>query len=278
MALNDLAEVQLSSAVAQECFHHAYTTEREEVMGMLFGELVRPTENPSMKVARIWGSFALRRTDKRHDRVEISPNDLVAATLRAEQLTTLTGKPTRTIGWYHSHPHITPYPSHVDLASQMSYQSMETGWVGLIFAVFSAHGTTHAHTATIHSFRAGDGATHQKVPVVVVPPGALLLRPPKRFDAAQQLVDTMIQEMETSRVQAVEALTKAGAEKEPLVHLIALQEATLYRYAQTNVQPLVHGVRSALLPALRHKLAEVERAIAERRVSRPRSLDTLFDT
>ena len=82
------------------------------------------------------------RSDKRKDRVEVSPEQSAAAAAEAEistfssslclppsllfslypQLYPLTfiykigekiGKRTRVVGWYHSHPHITVNPSHV---------------------------------------------------------------------------------------------------------------------------------------------------------------------
>ncbi len=40
------------------------------------------------------------------------------------------------IGWYHSHPKITVWPSHVDLRTQENYQALDSCFVGLIFSVF----------------------------------------------------------------------------------------------------------------------------------------------
>jgi hypothetical protein len=39
------------------------------------------------------------------------------------------------IGWYHSHPHITVLPSHVDVKTQGQYQGLGN-FLGLIFSVF----------------------------------------------------------------------------------------------------------------------------------------------
>ncbi|TYI06580.1 hypothetical protein ES332_A10G168100v1 [Gossypium tomentosum] len=44
---------------------------------------------------------------------------------------------TRVIGWYHSHPHITVLPSHVDVRTQAMYQLLDSGFIGLIFSCFS---------------------------------------------------------------------------------------------------------------------------------------------
>lgn len=61
----------------------------------------------------IVSSVILRRLDKKPDRVEISEEQLVQATMRAEELAAEVGRPLRVVGWYHSHPHITVWPSHV---------------------------------------------------------------------------------------------------------------------------------------------------------------------
>jgi hypothetical protein len=72
------------------------------------------------------------------------------------------GKRTRIIGWYHSHPHFNPYPSHVDLRCQGNYQQLEKGFVGLIFSVFN---TTSDQQSTIqlHAFqsRPKENAYHE---------------------------------------------------------------------------------------------------------------------
>ncbi|VDN12757.1 unnamed protein product [Dibothriocephalus latus] len=40
------------------------------------------------------------------------------------------------VGWYHSHPHITPFPSDVDLKIQTNFQHLDRNFIGLIFSVF----------------------------------------------------------------------------------------------------------------------------------------------
>ncbi|KFW72503.1 Lys-63-specific deubiquitinase BRCC36, partial [Pygoscelis adeliae] len=52
------------------------------------------------------------------------------------RLAEMTGRPMRVVGWYHSHPHITVWPSHVDVRTQAMYQMMDQGFVGLIFSCF----------------------------------------------------------------------------------------------------------------------------------------------
>lgn len=57
----------------------------------------------------------LHRSDKQPDRVEISAEQLCEAAMYAEQLEQQLNRPMRVLGWYHSHPHITVWPSHVGM-------------------------------------------------------------------------------------------------------------------------------------------------------------------
>ena len=53
------------------------------------------------------------------DRVETSPEQIARSSAHAERLSRETGVRTRIVGWYHSHPHITVLPSHVDVRTQV---------------------------------------------------------------------------------------------------------------------------------------------------------------
>lgn len=46
------------------------------------------------------------------------------------------------IGWYHSHPHITIHPSHVDVRTQFMYQYLDKGFFGIILSCFSSDSST----------------------------------------------------------------------------------------------------------------------------------------
>ncbi|XP_045851729.1 lys-63-specific deubiquitinase BRCC36 isoform X2 [Meles meles] len=122
--------VHLESDAFLVCLNHALSTEKEEVMGLCIGEV------DAVRIVHIHSVIILRRSDKRKDRVEISPEQLSAASTEAERLAELTGRPMRVVGWYHSHPHITVWPSHVDVRTQAMYQMMDQGFVGLIFSCF----------------------------------------------------------------------------------------------------------------------------------------------
>jgi len=123
--------VFITKEVYTSCLHHAMSTEKEEVMGLLLGDIWD-------RAALIWAFIVQVRSDKRKDRVEVSPGQLVQAVSRAEELSKKMDKASRVIGWYHSHPHITCPPSHVDLRTQFGFQAMDQGFIGLIFSVYDA--------------------------------------------------------------------------------------------------------------------------------------------
>jgi proteasome lid subunit RPN8/RPN11 len=173
-------------------------------MGLLLGQTTPEGD------AHIWGSLVIPRIDKRRDRVEIPSEKLAAAIPAAEEVTARTKVHTRVLGWYHSHPHITPYPSHVDLRTQATYQSLDPMWVGLIFSVFD--NTTgkgrHGGRVSLHCFQAHpDHGTHIKVPLHVVPEHALLARPMPTLEALERPATVVLDET----AQAVAAAASAAA-------------------------------------------------------------------
>ena len=52
----------------------------------------------------------------------------------------------RVVGWYHSHPHITVFPSDVDLRTQNQYEQVDATWIGLIFGVYDQNEVNKTHT------------------------------------------------------------------------------------------------------------------------------------
>ncbi|XP_078428850.1 uncharacterized protein LOC144701044 [Wolffia australiana] len=130
-----LTGVKMTEEVWLACLSHALTTEKEEIMGLLLGDIQKMPDGGT--VALIWGASPQVRSDRRKDRVETNPEQLAAASAHAESITQKTGQTTRVIGWYHSHPHITVLPSHVDVRTQAMYQLLDSGFVGLIFSCFN---------------------------------------------------------------------------------------------------------------------------------------------
>jgi len=129
-----LSEVHITDDAYFTCITHALTTEKEEVMGLLIGDTELTNKGT---IAHIFATSVLIRSDKRKDRVEISPEQLTAGMAEADKIKEQLKKETRVIGWYHSHPHITVNPSHVDIQTQAMYQLLDKGFIGLIFSCFN---------------------------------------------------------------------------------------------------------------------------------------------
>ncbi|KAL0380410.1 UNVERIFIED_CONTAM: Lys-63-specific deubiquitinase BRCC36 [Sesamum angustifolium] len=84
-------------------------------------------------------------------------------------MTMATGTTTRVIGWYHSHPHITVLPSHVDVRTQAMYQLLDSGFIGLIFSCFSEDAQRVGRIQVI-AFQSLDGKqNHTMKPVSLLP-------------------------------------------------------------------------------------------------------------
>ncbi|KAL0048138.1 hypothetical protein WJX82_008679 [Trebouxia sp. C0006] len=146
-----LTSVEVTSEVFWTCASHALSTEAEEIMGLLLGDI---TERPSGEnVARIWIAMPQIRSDRRKDRVEASPEQLSRCAAAAEQFTQQGGVRTRVIGWYHSHPHITVLPSHVDIKTQATYQMLDDGFVGLIFSTFNQDPKNKSQSISVTAFQ-----------------------------------------------------------------------------------------------------------------------------
>ncbi|GMH32630.1 hypothetical protein BSKO_00464 [Bryopsis sp. KO-2023] len=135
-----LVRVEIVPDVLLTCTTHALTTETEEVMGLLLGNI--RWENGAA-ISRIWRVMPQIRTDRRKDRVEPSHEQLSYCIGVADKLTHMTGVDTKIVGWYHSHPNITVQPSHVDLKTQAQHQALDEGFVGLIFSCFNKDQKLH---------------------------------------------------------------------------------------------------------------------------------------
>ncbi|KAF9363808.1 BRCA1 BRCA2-containing complex, subunit 3 [Mortierella sp. NVP85] len=119
------------------------------------------------------------------------------AAMEAEEITKTTGKTTRVIGWYHSHPHITVFPSHVDLRTQLSQQLMDHRFIGMIVSCFNTDSElANKIQVTCFQSRPSDGGPcqHIKLPFSILNENPLdsftlpkLLEIPERiFDEQRQ--------------------------------------------------------------------------------------------
>lgn len=154
--------VKMSEEVWLTCLSHSLTTETEEIMGLLFGDIQHVKNRGS--VAMIWGASPEVRSDRRKDRVEVRPEQLAAASAQAEKMTITSGRTTRVIGWYHSHPHITVLPSHVDVRTQAMFQQLDPGFIGLIFSCFSEDAQKVGRIQVI-AFQSLDGKQRSMMPL-----------------------------------------------------------------------------------------------------------------
>uniref|UniRef100_A0A8B9L5B6 BRCA1/BRCA2-containing complex subunit 3 n=1 Tax=Astyanax mexicanus TaxID=7994 RepID=A0A8B9L5B6_ASTMX len=194
-----VSAVHLESDAFLVCMNHALSTEKEEVMGLCIGEfpitsvvclkayytisifidaITLPPQVDTNRIVHIHSVIILRRSDKRKDRVEISPEQLSAASTEKHRLAEMTGRPVRVVGWYHSHPHITVWPSHVDVRTQAMYQMMDQGFVGLIFSCFIEDKNTKTGRVLytcFQSVQAQKGSEYERIeiPIHVVPHEAI---------------------------------------------------------------------------------------------------------
>lgn len=142
--------VLLSADAYHACLTHALSNEEEEVMGLCIGEM---SDTPLGCEIYISTTMSLRRLDKRKDRVEISVEQLSNASTKVEELSQRYGKQMRIVGWYHSHPKITVWPSHVDTSTQAMYQMMDETFVGLIFSCFNEEKSSCAQSVHVTCFQ-----------------------------------------------------------------------------------------------------------------------------
>ena len=140
--------VRLSNDVYRACYHHALSTQSQEIVGLLIGQVQN-------EIIDIFALKIVKRLDKKQDRVEISDEQLMQSMTFTEELKTKLNKPgLNVVGWYHSHPNITVWPSHVDLKTQFSYQRMSQDWIGLIFAVFNKEKVQKSYKYELVAFQA----------------------------------------------------------------------------------------------------------------------------
>lgn len=242
-----LSSVCMSADVYVVCLQHALSTEKEEVMGLLIGEI---DVNAKAKISAV---VMLRRSDKSKDRVEISPEQLTDATIRAEELARVLGQPMRVLGWYHSHPHITVWPSHVDVQTQAMYQMMDQGFVGVIFSVFSEDKLTKEQEVQVTCFQSPtvktDGGSitpdhyldRIEVPLHIVPTACL----------SQPCLQSMV-ELPEILVQEEDEAYQATLRLPHLNQLAQLHNSAVYTKSLCHIAEVVEG---PLLNALEQRQA-----------------------
>lgn len=248
--------VNLAADVYMVCLSHALSTEKEEVMGLLIGEI------DESKVAHVSAVILLRRSDKRKDRVEISPEQLSDASTQAETLAINLRRPMRVLGWYHSHPHITVWPSHVDVQTQAMYQMMDEGFIGLIFSVFSEDATSKLNQVQVTCFQSVSQAANGEAPRYVRTEIPLHIVPSTHIsntclDALVRLPEILCQEEHD-----MYSLTKQVPGLDLLTHM---HNGSVFVKALCNIAESVSG---PLLQSLENRLRQNQDKIERMRLEK----------
>ncbi|XP_001948425.1 lys-63-specific deubiquitinase BRCC36 [Acyrthosiphon pisum] len=137
--LDQLTDVFISDEVLLMCHNLALLTEKEEVAALLIGQKIVHENGITVSVTAL--SIPPRGEIKK-DRVEIMSEDLVNAMEDAKHFSRVKGANLNVIGWYHSHPHITVWPSNVDLQTQLNLQNMDSCFIGIICSSYNTDTTT----------------------------------------------------------------------------------------------------------------------------------------
>eukprot|EP01135_Chromosphaera_perkinsii_P010269 Nk52_evm11s2085 gene=Nk52_evmTU11s2085 len=259
-------EVLIKSDVYSVCFTHALTTEKEEIMGMLLGNRTLLSGGDSVGKKR-WRANVLSvrmlvRSDRRKDRVEISDVQQAEAISYAEELSKELGEEMTVVGWYHSHPHITIRPSHVDLRTQGNYQMMEPCFVGLIFNGFN-RSPDGSYPLKVMCFQSLNQGTEERAIPLLISPSTAFRSP--CLTALYSLARILHQE-ERKTYDDFALSTYGGVAADPfsVLHNSAVYTKSLCDIYVKYMEPLVSGVRSRLernrhlLATLREERKELE--------------------
>ncbi|XP_064211341.1 lys-63-specific deubiquitinase BRCC36 [Tribolium castaneum] len=245
-----LKKVVLSSDVYTACFQHALTTEKEEVMGLLIGEV-----NEQSCISYISACVILHRSDKQPDRVEISPEQLCTASGYAEELASKLHRPMRVLGWYHSHPHITVWPSHLDVRTQLMYQTMDPLFVGLIFSVYqneSGAGATdnHVQLTCFQACKRGAECQRREVELEIVDN--------EFYKNNLESISSLSRILTQEEVQRHEGQGDYIEDELTMLHNNALQTLALVQIVSKVTKPLCEDIE-AKLQTTNSKIQELEK-------------------
>eukprot|EP01105_Mastigella_eilhardi_P008189 TRINITY_DN2002_c0_g1_i1.p1 TRINITY_DN2002_c0_g1~~TRINITY_DN2002_c0_g1_i1.p1 ORF type:complete len:265 (-),score=66.49 TRINITY_DN2002_c0_g1_i1:76-870(-) len=240
-----LSRVVVSPDVFFVCTSHAFTTEKEEIMGLLLGDTAAFPSERSV-VSEIWGVHMMKRSHKTKDRVEISPEQLAEASACAEVLSETVGRRTRVVGWYHSHPHITVRPSHVDVATQANYQMLDNSFVGLIFSCFNHDATTKKGRLQLIAFQSLN--TGAKIEEIDVPVTISHIVTPHPVPVLHQLVKLQVNMQEEERTAYIASLVQpptkpANAAPLARLHSSAVYQKSLCRLLEYGYGPLLQTLQ-----------------------------------
>ncbi|VDD80870.1 unnamed protein product [Mesocestoides corti] len=169
---SQMDDVRLPPSVFQTIVTHALTHEREEVAGLLAVEVLESH-------LQIYAAIPLPRSVQKSDRVEISPEDMSIGATKCEELEKSLGRKLSVLGWYHSHPHITPHPSAIDKEMQGELQKLDSKFFGIIVSVFVSERDKKEQVISFIGFRKED----RPIKVTIEPLSAEIVSPIAHFKA-----------------------------------------------------------------------------------------------
>ncbi|VDM18203.1 unnamed protein product [Hydatigera taeniaeformis] len=141
-----MKEVRLPPSAYQTIVTHALSHENEEIIGLLCAK-----EHDSY--IQIYTAIPFRRSTHLRDRVEVSDEDIVLGSQKADDLGASLQENLCVLGWYHSHPHTTVQPSDEDIRTQTLYEKLNPCFFGLIVSVFDNDDANKQQTINITCFR-----------------------------------------------------------------------------------------------------------------------------
>jgi BRCA1/BRCA2-containing complex subunit 3 len=230
------------------------------------------------RVAYISSAYAMRRSDKQADRVEIHPEQLSAAAMEAERLALKLQRPIQVLGWYHSHPHITVWPSHVDVGTQADYQLMDENFIGLIFSCFNdSDKRCSAQLICFQSYSPTEGSRleYLQLPIKILPsPHSTLSE--ACVSALAHLPEILLEEEQESyatcqRYCENDLLTK--------IHNGAVYTQRLTHIQQVVCGPVIQTLEEQLqrtqssLEDLRHKKTQLKLKLEQAEQTRPQKMN-----
>ena len=230
-----LSHVEITKTAQFACTAHALTTQTEEVMGLLIGVWIK-------NIVQISHVHIVKRQNntRQKDRVEIAPEDVSKAAIRAEELAKETGKDLKVVGWFHSHPHISILPSHVDAKTQGEYQQyMDERFVGLIFSVFDENVVEMTGSIKMIAFQAERESERWVYKLLNM---NLINNEPGRYDGLRNSLKTIVESQQKlvleEEILHQEYLTKANDQLLKQAYVNNVYEKCLILLIENGCLPL----------------------------------------
>ncbi|OMJ90416.1 hypothetical protein SteCoe_7222 [Stentor coeruleus] len=256
-----IERILLSSDIFRGLLVHSLITEQEEVLGLLFG-------STSENEVRIWGSVNLKRNCKEKDRVEVEDIQLSEAMDKAEALSQEINQHSTLVGWFHSHPNITVFPSHVDLRTQLSLQSLGPRFIGLIISCFSRD-AANLEKINLIAFQTNQQSNKaMSIPVSIIPHAHLVATPQSKYDSFDYLLEVQKNLLAEEQHEFQAAL--AGTTDLGQVYNASVFTLSVAKILQKSLKPMYEFIQQKInidrlrLSQIQAENAELARKIREK--------------